>query len=399
MNNKIWDCIVVGAGISGVSFAHQLKQNNANVLIIEKNNIVGGRMCTRIAPDYPDYKRELGCHTCYNSYSHLIDLVRSVDLIEDIQPLDKGSYYIYNGRNIVSIISQLNFLGLLFHGVNLFWQKRDNKSVRQYFSSIVGTRNYDKLFTYLFRAVICQFPDNYPTSLFLKQRKDRDKSINKKFCFVKGMSQLSQAVIEKGQIDTLLESEVRYIMRDANGTYIVKTDKGDFTAKNVSIACDPSVASTLLADISTPISNLLAKINLSKLISINVLVDSSKIHLKKIAGLINTGDLFLSAVSGDLSGDNNLRTFSFHFSKDQTNELRLQTICRVLGINVKDILDIQYANHVLPALTIEDINIITSVKELLKKEKGMYLLGNYFYGLSLEDCIHRSIDEASRYQS
>lgn len=398
MNSKIWDCIVVGAGISGVSFAHQLKRNNANVLIIEKNKTIGGRMCTHIAPNYPDYKRELGCHTCYNSYTHLIDLAKSVGLMQDIQPLDKGSYLIYKADKIVSVMSQLNFFGLLTHGISLFWKKRENKSVRQYFSSIVGVKNYDSLFTYLFRAVICQFPDDYPTCLFLKRRKDRDKSIARKFCFVNGMSQLPQNVVEKDKMETLVESEVRYIMKEADDIYIVKTNMGDFRTKNIALACDPKVASTLLAEISTPIADLLAKIKLSQLTSINVLIDSSKLNLKKIAGIINTGDLFLSAVTGDLSGSMDLRSLTFHFSEEQTYEMRLEIICKVLGIDTKDILDIQQTSHVLPSITVADVDVVSSVKELLPKEKGVYLLGNYFYGLSLEDCVYRSTEESVRYQ-
>lgn len=128
MNNKIWDCVVIGAGISGVSFAHTLKQKGMNILLLDKEDRIGGRMCTKVADKYPEYKRELGSHTCYNSYTRLIDLAKSVNLQSQIQPIDKGSYLIYNNDKIDSITSELSFVGLLLNGVRIF---SENEMVNQ----------------------------------------------------------------------------------------------------------------------------------------------------------------------------------------------------------------------------------------------------------------------------
>ena len=397
MHSKIWDCIVIGAGISGVSFAHLLKQKGEDVLLLEKDDRIGGRMCTRVADNYPDYQRELGSHTCYNSYRHLIDLAKSANLQDQMCPLDKGPYLIYNNKEIVSISSALSFTGLLLHGFHLFFEKREGKSVKEYFSPIVGSKNYNQLFTYLFRAVICQFPDDYPTTLFLKKRKCKDKTIARKFSFQGGMKQLTEAVVNFSKIDHVLSTQVQYIVRNEDGDYLVKTNKHDFVAKNIALACDPKTSSDLLSDVATSISYLLTSIQLSHLTTINVLVKSDRLEVKKIAGLINTGELFLSAVTGDLMGDRELRSFSFHFSTENTYKNRIDLICKVLHISPTDIRDVQQTDHVLPALTLPDLKNINSAKELLEQENNIFLLGNYFYGLSLEDCVHRADDEATRY--
>lgn len=44
---KIWDNIIIGAGLSGLMLARRLLQNGSEVLIIEKSKSVGGRMATR----------------------------------------------------------------------------------------------------------------------------------------------------------------------------------------------------------------------------------------------------------------------------------------------------------------------------------------------------------------
>ena len=42
-----FDCIVLGAGIAGVTAARELKNAGKSVLILEASNHVGGRMCSK----------------------------------------------------------------------------------------------------------------------------------------------------------------------------------------------------------------------------------------------------------------------------------------------------------------------------------------------------------------
>ena len=44
---KIWDNIIIGAGLSGLMLARRLQESGSEVLIIEKSKSVGGRMATR----------------------------------------------------------------------------------------------------------------------------------------------------------------------------------------------------------------------------------------------------------------------------------------------------------------------------------------------------------------
>lgn len=40
--NKIYDYIIIGAGISGITYAHRHK--SSNFIILEKNDYIGGRV-------------------------------------------------------------------------------------------------------------------------------------------------------------------------------------------------------------------------------------------------------------------------------------------------------------------------------------------------------------------
>ena len=68
-NQQIYDCIIIGAGISGISFAASLKDKCQNILIVEKENRIGGHIQSYISKTDDNFWFELGAHTCYNAYT------------------------------------------------------------------------------------------------------------------------------------------------------------------------------------------------------------------------------------------------------------------------------------------------------------------------------------------
>ena len=76
MSEAMYNCIVIGGGISGISFAHYMHRAGKKVLIIEKDDNTGGQVQSLFSEKYPDYWREFGAHTCYNSYTRLLSILR-----------------------------------------------------------------------------------------------------------------------------------------------------------------------------------------------------------------------------------------------------------------------------------------------------------------------------------
>ena len=394
--SEIYDCIVIGSGISGISFAHNLAKKDKRTLLLESEDVIGGQIATHVSRQFSDFWSELGAHTCYNSYTHLLSLVDDVNAHKDLLALDKRKYMIYDGSKIKSPLSEISFLPFMFNGLRIFSRSKEGRTVREYFRPIVGGKNYDKLFTKMFRAVISQEPDDYPAEVFLKKRNERRRDVIRKYSFTRGLSSFLNTIIEHDKFALRLNTKVENI-EQRNDIFEVKAQNGRiYKAHNIAVATDPQVAARLIVSMEPDVAELLSSIELFKSSTLNVIVRKGDISIPLLAGIIPTSDLFLSVVSRDVSSHPSLRSFSFHFKEDKSEVEKIEIVCDVLGIAKDSIVETSSVNHILPTLRKQHINIAEDV-QAKQINPNIYILGNYFYGLSLEDCVHRSSDEAQRF--
>ncbi|XP_053267845.1 amine oxidase [flavin-containing] A [Pleuronectes platessa] len=83
MDEKIWDVIVVGAGLSGLSAAHLLRKKDADleILILEGKDRVGGRTLTSDIPAANGVDRwDLGGQWVGSTQTHLLELMKELGL-------------------------------------------------------------------------------------------------------------------------------------------------------------------------------------------------------------------------------------------------------------------------------------------------------------------------------
>uniref|UniRef100_A0A669FBP3 Amine oxidase n=1 Tax=Oreochromis niloticus TaxID=8128 RepID=A0A669FBP3_ORENI len=83
MTAEIWDVIVVGAGLSGLSAAHWLKKRDAamKILILEGKDRVGGRTVTVKLPAANDVDRwDLGGQWVGSTQTHVLKLIKELGL-------------------------------------------------------------------------------------------------------------------------------------------------------------------------------------------------------------------------------------------------------------------------------------------------------------------------------
>lgn len=398
MNETIYDCVIVGGGISGISFAHYLHGIGKNILILEKNEDIGGQLQTAYSQQYNGYWRELGSHTCYNSYISVLSILKDIDKESLIQPLDKSGYVLYASGKIKSIFSEISILPCMFSFPKLFFADKKGKTVREYFRPLFGKSNYDRLFTNAFRAVICQKADDYPAEMFLKKRKNRDEEKPRKFSFKNGLSTFLKAIVEEDRLDIRNLTEVSKINKKKDELYEIETNNGKtYYSRNIALATDPQTTSGLIKNIEPEISSLLSTIPLFNSESLNVVVAKEKLPIKKMAGIISLSDEFMSAVSRDLVDDDKLRSFTFHFEKGKkSEEQKIELICKVLNISKTDILESIAIDHTLASTRIQHLHMDKQIEDI-RRNNSIYILGNYYYGLSLEDCVNRSREEFNRY--
>jgi len=387
-----YDMIVVGAGISGLSLAYQVAQSGKKVLVLESENRIGGCLNTHYH-DKNDFWVEMGAHTFYATYTNLIHLIQQSGLEKDIVAREKVGMKVFTDKQ-EKIMSRVNKFELLCSCSNLFFSKRDGKTVKEYFGKIVGKKNYEKVFNRMFSAVIVQKADDFSAEFFLKRRKTKSKSHPKSFVLKKGMQSLMQALTLSDDMTVLSNQKVSDITKD--GGYQVKTESGkEFTTKDIAFAVSPAAAGEMLTKVSSELSTLLKEYQTKNITSRTVVLPKEKVTFDPVSFIIPLQGSCLAMVTRDVLSHNESRGFSFHFEeRDGSKENQEQFMSELLG--VEQLGESKEANHQLPVLELGHGKRIEAIKRLAEKE-SIYLTGNYFNGLSLEDCVERSTQEFERY--
>jgi UDP-galactopyranose mutase len=134
---------------------------------------------------------------------------------------------------------------------------------------------------------------------------------------------------------------------------------------------------------------------MAAIVSTGVHAVRDAIALPRLAGLVPVDDLFFSAVSRDVLPDDRFRGLAFHFQGGLSREQRLERIAKVTATDARSFLDVSERQGSLPSPELGHPEIVRALDEALAKS-GIYLAGNYFGGLALEDCVLRSKAEVER---
>lgn len=390
-----YDVIVLGAGISGMSFAHYAAKSDCKTLVLEKADRIGGSFHSSVLEnENTDFWLELGAHTCYNSYRTLIEVMEDCGVIDQIIPRAKVPFRLLKDNQIKSFPSQINFLELLISVPKLFTKKKDGETVKSYYGSIVGKKNFEKVFSALFSAVPSQNADDFPADALFKKR-ERRKDILKHYTLKKGLSSITDAIASHNNLEIKFGVEINKIDKTEN-SYTIKTKQGVFYCKQISICTSVTSVADLIVGIHPSLADKVAEIKHQKIESFAVVVPKDATEIQSFAGLVPTNDDFFSAVSRDTVPNENYRGFTFHFKPGiLSREQKLQKVCEVLGIRKDQIIEIREKLNIVPSLRLGHNELIEEIDNLLKGD-DLFISGNYFAGLSIEDCVSRSKAEVER---
>lgn len=390
-----YDVIVVGAGISGMSFSHYATKAGLKTLVLEKSPRIGGSFHSEaLTKNKSDFWLELGAHTCYNSYSNLIEVIEDCGIADQISPRAKAPFKVLTNGNVKSFTSQINFFELLTSIPKAFSRKKEGETVESYYGSILGKKNFKKVFSALFSAVPSQNADEFPADALFKKR-ERRKDILKHYTMKNGLESITSAIAEHDKPVIKFGVEIGEIKQDDKG-YVLKTNEGNFSCRSLSICTSVTSAPALLNNISTELADKISKIRFQKIESFGVVVPKDSTKLVLFAGLVPIEDAFFSAVSRDTVPDSSYRGFTFHFKPELlTADQKVEKICKVLGISKDQIIESHEKLNIVPSLRLGHYALIDEIDQLLK-EQNLFLSGNYFAGLSIEDCVSRSKAEVER---
>jgi protoporphyrinogen oxidase len=393
-----YDFLVVGAGISGLGLAHLSSKRNLRTLVLEAAPKIGGCIATHVFPDTSGFWTEAGAHTCYNSYGNLLTIIADLGMTSKIKAKSKLNFKLLRQDNLYSVFEGLHPWELALHIPHIIWASKNDRSIKDYYSQVLGSKNYCDLFGPAFNAVLCQPADEFPAELLFR-RKPRQKNIPRSFTLPQGISSIPKAIATQPNLEVLTEVTVVRIERAADSFRAITADGSSFTAKKLALATPPDQAALMLADTFPELAGLLSEISMAEITSVSVAVPKESTTLPQLAGIIAPYEPFYSAVSRDYLEDPKYRGFTFHFPTGQIDPSRqIGRIREILGIPKEQLTAIAYThNHRLPALRPNHMERITRIDQVLAGTGArIALAGNYFLGVSVEDCLIRSTNEWRR---
>jgi protoporphyrinogen oxidase len=295
--------------------------------------------------------------------------------------------------------SAIPFASIVGHAWRLPFLGKEGKSTRVYYSALFGERAYDRFFSKAFRAVICQPADDYPAGMLLKRRPTRLKEYPRKLSFEGGLSAAFDALARAAGLDVRVNHMAVSARRDEEGYHVTTVTGEIFSAPALALAVPPSMATFLVADHEPTLSWALSTVPSAGVDALGLVVPASATRLPEVAGVISLDDRLYSVVCGPtvVAGGVPSRGFTFHFERGAlSEEERLSGALSLLGIERQEVTRVEHATHVLPSPRLMHARMETLVK-MVQVSPDLYVTGNYFHGLSLEDCANRAGEEAARF--
>jgi protoporphyrinogen oxidase len=127
-----------------------------------------------------------------------------------------------------------------------------------------------------------------------------------------------------------------------------------------------------------------------------VVLEKEKLSFDPLSFVIPLQGPCFSMVTRDVLTHEKMRGFAFHFEENHISKAEQEKfMTELLGIDSLEAETVE-AKHKLPLIKIGHTERMAKIKQLAE-ESGIYITGNYFNGLSLEDCVERSKQEFERY--
>jgi protoporphyrinogen/coproporphyrinogen III oxidase len=393
------DVIVVGGGISGLTFAHQAARAGRSVLLLERAPALGGCLATHHGP--AGYWFELGAHTCYNSYTGLAEVIDGCGLRGEVVARAKTRLRFLDGERLVpganlGVLLRLFSWGELLRSLpRMFSEKKQGQTVYGYYSRIVGRKNYGGVLGPMLSAVPSQSADAFPADMLFKARAARRKDYPRSFTLRDGLGALAEGIARQPRITALAGRAVTGVEAVAGGYEVAAEDGTRYQAPVLALATIPSVAAGLLRPVAPELATQVARVREAAVETLGFAVRAERVRLPVSMFLVPRDDVFHSVVTRDSVPDPAWRGFAVHFKPGVPREDRLRRAQEVLGLRREDLEDVVERRSVLPSPVLGHDEVVREVDRLSAGQR-LALTGNWFAGLSIEDCVDRSRREWER---
>ncbi len=398
------DVVVLGAGVSGLSFAFRAAQAGHRVLVIEREaGRVGGCLHSHRLID--GYWFELGAHGAYATYGGFVEMAMATGALAGLLERGRargrfgvGAAGAWRWSGPAGLVSRLRWLDAALHLPLGLLAGKAGRTVEGYYSALLGPRNFRELVSPFFAAVTTQradrFPAEGPGSLF--KRRPRSQGVPRTFGIRGGLQTLCEAVAAMPGVRILGGAEARGLRRAGDGFAIELSDGRAIEAPICALAT-PAPEAAALAERDWPeVAGALRRIGTSTTETLGVVLPRERPVPPEVAFLVATDDLFYSAVTRDVFPDARWRAFAFHFEAGRaTRDEKLRSAAAALGVKPSDFACVAEARRTLPSPRVGHREIVREITAALDGQR-LAITGNYFDGLAIEDCVQRSFGEWAR---
>ena len=387
------DVIVIGGGISGLSFAWGAAARGREVTVLDAAPRLGG--CLHSPRTADGYWFELGAHTAYNSYGGLLAILEGAGLMDRLLPREKLPFRMLVAGELHSVSKELSFLRLFGSLPRAPFTKKDGRTVKEYFSRLVGKWNYERVLAPMLAAVPSQPADDFPATMLFKKR-PRRKDVLRSFTIDGGLQTVTDAIAALPRVTTRPDTAVAAVAPDGEGFAVTLASGERLVAEHVAVALPPDAAARVLAGAWPDLAETLGKVGVVTVDSLGLVVASDEIGLPSVAGVVpKERDAFYSVVTRDVVPDATHRAFTFHFASGSAPGDRLARALSVLGVGEGAVASTYERQSRLPSPKPGHPALVTAMDAALTGSR-LALTGSYFTGLAIEDCIGRSNAELAR---
>lgn len=426
------DVLVVGSGISGLSVAYHLVNKGYDVLVLEKEEVSGGNIQTL---KKGGYILELGPQTILADQK-VQEFLKEAGIEPQYASESSKIRYVYKkGRLIPLPMSPLKFftspLLSLWAKLRVLKEPFVSPSVKteESIAEFVRRRLGREFLDYIVAPFVSGVYAGDPEELSVKYAVRRVYELEQRFgSLIKGAIKLkalgpagrlmsfsggNHSLIEHLASKVRLEREnVVLRIRRKDGVYHVDAKGGKYTARSVVISAPATSAGYLLREISWSASEEFDKIYYAPIVVLHAVVEKGsvppgfgflvpRVEGKRILGVLFSSQLF----EGRAPEDKELLTIYMGGATDpEVIDYEDEFLYATAEKELKDVLGIQRVEFInltrwkkaIPQYTLGYGKYLDLAKDLEKENPGLFLTGNYLYGVSVADCIRASYDVSKR---
>jgi protoporphyrinogen oxidase len=267
MLGKTVDCLIVGAGFTGLSAALELTKSGKSVFVVEQDTGPGGLAGDFVFSD--GVRTEKFYHHWFNHDTEIQDLIAELGLTKNVLKFESSTATYFNGRawKMSSPLDLLKFKELAFFervrlGLSVLyvrriknWKTIENLSIREWLEPIVGKNVYSKVWEPLVQAKFSIYSEEVSAvwmwkKLVLRGSTRKSNGAEELYYFKGGFGKLARIIVDKVKSnggDFIFDAPVKSCLRDGFGQFEVTLMSGHtLKAKTVLFTTPLPITSKLL---------------------------------------------------------------------------------------------------------------------------------------------------------